>query len=335
MAGDVLESRVLAQLIPDARHTQLVLPTPAGWANFNPSLWRDGGGFRAIVRSSNYELFEPGYAIHDEQGITRTKNYLVWLRDDFSVVNAAPIADETSTPPPLQGRSLGFEDCRLFRWRDEWYATATTRDRNPDAVAQMGIMRLVGTAFRDLRLLSDPGSKRDEKNWMPVVTGAGIHLVYGCGPTVVLRYDPDRGKTDAVARWEAPAIAHPLHGGSQGLEIDGSYLFVVHEAIDVGGGLWRYPHRFVRMDARFRLTGISRRFFFQRPGVEFCPGLVRRGSELIVSYGMQDRTVWLANLPVRAVIAMLDPVPRVESVGLPGRRSVRDSLPNAPMVAVR
>lgn len=334
MQDDVEVPRVLAQFMPNVRHTELELQTPAGWSRFNPSLWRVGGGFRAIVRSSNYELFEPGYTIHDDDSITRTRNYSVWLRDDFSVVRVEAIEDETDTPPALPGRSLGFEDCRLFRWNGEWFATATMRDRNSSAVAQIGVMRLVGDTFRDLRLLSDPRTKRDEKNWMPIATAAGIYLVYGCGPTIVLRFDPFSGECEEVAHRDAPAIAASLHGGSQGVEIDGSYLFVVHEAIQSDGGLWWYPHRFVRLDARFSMTGISRRFYFRRPGVEFCAGLVRRGSDLIASYGVQDRSAWLASLPLRSVIDLLEPVEHGVIRRRNGRVDLFDAALPAPILAV-
>jgi len=195
-------------------------------------------------------------------------------------------------------------------------------------------MRLVGNTFRDLRLLSDSRTKRDEKNWMPISTSAGIHLVYGCGPTVVLRFDPLSGECEEVARRNAPAVADSLHGGSQGVEIDGSYLLVVHEAIQTDGGLWWYPHRFVRLDARFNMTGISRRFYFQRPGVEFCAGLVRRGSELIASYGVQDRSAWLASLPLRSAINLLEPVENGVIKWRNGRVDLFDPALPTPTVAM-
>jgi hypothetical protein len=61
----------------------------------------------------------------------------------------------------------------------------------------------------------------------------------------------------------------------------------------------------VLFDPEWRLSAISPRFHFADHDIEICTGLVRRGSELIASFGINDRIAALAVVDECEVLAIL------------------------------
>jgi hypothetical protein len=81
-------------------------------------------------------------------------------------------------------------------------------------------------------------------------------------------------------------------------------LFCIHEALDFGGPR-RYLHRWVLFDPEWRLSAVSPRFHFADHDIEICAGLAKRGSELIASFGINDRFAALAVMDESEVLASL------------------------------
>ena len=101
-----------------------------------------------------------------------------------------------------------------------------------------------------------------------------------------------------------------LRGGSQGVEIDGSWFFATHEASGYGSTR-RYVHRVVRLTRAgegFAIDGVSPRFTFTGAPIEFCAGLARHGDDLLLSVGVDDARAHLFRVPEAAVIGLLEPV---------------------------
>jgi predicted GH43/DUF377 family glycosyl hydrolase len=142
---------------------------------------------------------------------------------------------------------------------------------------------------------------------MPFVLDDALHLVYTCGPTVVMRCDPGTGALAVIAESDAPGEASAFRGGSQGVAVDDGFLFAVHEVQRAPRSLL-YLHRFVLLDGSLRLAAVSPRFTFTGDHVEFCAGMARRGEELVLSFGVSDAAAGLAVVPLGAAVALLEPV---------------------------
>jgi predicted GH43/DUF377 family glycosyl hydrolase len=273
------------------------------WPQFNPSIAADGDGFRMIVRTSNYRLEDGVY--HFEPGsVVRTINYVVALDAALRVTEVAVLEDASEGPPIHPASVLGYEDCRLLRVGDGWVATATVRDRNAEERDEIALLELDGARVSAVHIAgSTPG--RNEKNWMPFTDGGTLHFVYGLDPPAVLRWDAGSASTTVVAG-DPVRERGRYRGGSQGVEVDGGWLFVVHEALGWGAHR-RYVHRFVLLDAEHRLVGVSPPFTFAHEPIEFCAGIAPRGGDLVLSFGIEDQEAHLAVVSRDEVIELLAP----------------------------
>ena len=305
----------LASLVPSVSLHDIRFPVRPGWSNHNPAIAiaiagaGAGDGFAMIGRSSNYVVDEKfTHRCIDPDGIVRTDNYWIELDSDLEVTSVRLIDDSGVRAADPSGHVHGFEDCRLFRFLDQWWVLATTREHNAGTICQMALMRYEDGRMEDLRLLNDPGDGIHQKNWMPFVLGRELLFVYGCRPLVMLQYDHPTGSVSEVFRSDAPEIAASFRGGSPVVDVDGGHLFVVHEAIAVARAGRLYRHRFVLIDDDFRLSKVSPRFYFHVPGVEFCAGLTKSANELFASFGVSDRKAFVARMALDEVLDALRPV---------------------------
>jgi len=298
---------LLGELVTDVRFAEISLQAGSPWPLFNPSIAADGDGFRLIVRSASYERFVAGnYLPLTADGIIRTANYDVRLDAGFRVRSAEPIADDLAPRVP-QAHIVGSEDCRLFCWQDDWWVSATRCDLDADGVCRMTLTRLRDGHFGRPEVLPPPVAGRHEKNWMPFVGGGDLYFVYSCHPFVVLRFDAHAGRLSEVTRTIVPPVMAGLRGGSQGVPVDGGYLFAVHEAHDELGER-SYTHRLILMSDQFLPAGLSEPFSFTHGGIEFCAGAARAGDDLALSFGLNDRVAALAVAPLDQLISLVVPL---------------------------
>ena len=294
----------LTTLAPSTRIGEIKLEAKPDWPCFNPSITTDGDGYRMIVRTANYRIEEG--VLHAE-GVLLNINYLVRLNRELAVWDVESIVDRSEGPRRYHSQIQGYEDCRLIEVGGRWYATATVCDLNPVERREVALLELDDNAVVGVRPLAGPHPGRHEKNWMPIVANGELHLLYSCGPTVMLSCDPETGTVEQVAKFEAPEMARDFRGGSQGVTTEDGYLFVIHE-VDHSEHTLRYLHRFVLVNDAFALAAVSRPFTFTSDRIEFCAGMARRDSELVLSFGVSDAAAGLATLSLDEARAMLEPI---------------------------
>lgn len=290
----------LEQLVPATRWARITLDVDPPWPSFNPTIAPDGDGFRAIVRTANYRIVDGRYQFLDGAEVVRTINYMVWLDRDLCVVDVRPLVDRSGRPRyPTEVQ--GYEDLRLLRWRDSWFATATVRDSNPELWCEIALLTIEGDAVVESRILPRPRPNRHEKNWMPYVAGDELRLVYTCEPLRLYRWDTNG--LEPVT--EPPTGNEPVswRGGSAGVPIEGGTLFLVHEVV---GAERQYVHRFVLLTDR-GVEAASRAFTFTGQLTEYAAGMARRDGELIVSFGLEDAVAALAVVPLQGALGLLEP----------------------------
>jgi hypothetical protein len=98
-------------------------------------------------------------------------------------------------------------------------------------------------------------------------------------------------------------------GSSQLVQFRGGWLGIIHEAHVYIDRPWKryYSHRFVWYEETdgggFRLSRVSRPFFFKDKVIEFVAGLAWHPDEkdLIISFGFRDCEAWLARVSAAEV----------------------------------
>lgn len=271
----------------------------AGWNASNPSIYSEGGRVRCVVRTVNYKIVNgsyvtpPGDIVLDEgryRGwqVIRTRNFLLDLDADLKTTRVVELVDATKlarTGYPVHG----FEDARLFAWNGTWWATATVCDFTEDGDREIALLQLAedGSVTR-AEPLRGPWSAQAQKNWMPFVDGDRARFVYASHPTTIFELvQTEKGNAIAAQSADGGFGHGRLRGGSQGVRIDGGWLFVVHDVAFPGSGRF-YLHRFVQFDDQMKLVAMTDPFYFERLGIEFCAGLAQVGDKLVASYAVND-----------------------------------------------
>ncbi|CAB4606795.1 unannotated protein [freshwater metagenome] len=308
----------LLTFTPGALFRPITIDGAAGWSTFNPSITADPlGGFAMSVRSSNYRIGPGGhydFAEEDGDRIVRTMNHFLTLDAELEVVHTEILPLVPRGPEVQPSTVSGYEDLRIIASGDRWRSTGTVRDRNARERCEIGIGDLGLRSESDrsdtsIKIARGPDPERHEKNWMPFVSDSQLHVVYLCDPVTVLTVDDD-DDVHAISTTEAPPGVSGFRGGSQGIAFDDGFLFVIHE-VTVGETGRRYAHRFMMLtsiDDHWTVSATTAPFHFIEPGIEFCAGLARDRSDLLLSFGVHDRSAWLCRVPADQVRAMLVPL---------------------------
>jgi len=274
-------------------------PEP-GWQASNPSIY--GGGVdqaRCVVRTVNYRIVNGKYVTPPDDVVRdkgpykgwqliRTRNFLLDLDASLKTRRSVELVDATNTPRttyPVHG----FEDMRLFAWRDSWWATATVCDFTEDGRREIALLEIdADGAVVHAAPLRGPWSEHAQKNWMPFVMGDVLRFIYATHPTTVFELIHVEDHDHRVLHASNAALGHGrLRGGSQGVRFDGGWIFIVHDVAFPGDGRI-YLHRFVFFDVDLRLVSMTPLFYFERLGIEFCAGLAHVGDKLVASYAVND-----------------------------------------------
>ncbi len=294
-ARAILRPPKLSHFCKSARATKIRFEPPGGRIPTNPSVCRHLGETWCVVRAVNYSMSGRHYTVHDPKGVVRTENYLGRLLPNGDLVDPTPMLDLCPSDR-FPSQVVGYEDIRLVSIKSKKKSiltgSATVCDRDPEG--RRLIARLHLSSDGDVtRSEVQPSNQLNEKNWMPLSVGGELTWIYSLDPTAIL----------PGPLWESPLALDHLRGGAA-IKFGDGYLCVVHEVIDSAPGGRIYLHRFVRLDNRFRVTGVSPSWVFAHHGVEFCAGLTREGSELVLSYGIEDREAWITRVAAEEVEAM-------------------------------
>jgi glycosyltransferase involved in cell wall biosynthesis len=293
-------------------------PEP-GWNASNPSIYFDGDRLRCVVRTVNYKIVNGSYVtppedmVRDEGSwkgwqIIRTRNFLLDLDADFKTTRSIEILDKTGderTGYPIHG----FEDARLFAWKDSWWATATVCDFTEDGRREIALLQIDddGAVVR-AQALRGPWSVHAQKNWMPLVDAAHRRLKFiyatsldgDVGSTIIFDL-VESGSAETHPPYGRYSIQPPagatfehgrLRGGSQAVRVDGGWIFCVHDVAFPGSGRI-YLHRFVLIDDKLELVSMTDPFYFEKLGIEFCAGLALVDGKLVASYAVNDSSARL------------------------------------------
>lgn len=310
MRNSVWYAPMLDEKFGNVRFKRIEIEKDTNWSLFNPSICTHNGKIYVIQRVANYVITPEGYYIIQDEGVVKTKNFLVEMSESLEVISSREIKYPTSFDTPLCGRILGLEDCRVFVWNDQLWVSATSLQLNAEGVCEIHIARIedVGgsLSFTDVQKITPADVPfQHEKNWMPFVKDGNLFWIYRSDPTRVI------DRTGRTVRLSTPGIcAETFSGGSQLVWTPRGWLALIHHSVD---GVLRkraYLHRFVLFDENLNLAAYSPPFFFRHKGVEFVCGLaLLDGDRLVVGFGVDDSESWLAELSFSTVMKGLVSAP--------------------------
>jgi hypothetical protein len=99
-------------------------------------------------------------------------------------------------------------------------------------------------------------------------------------------------------------------GGSHTVAWDDYYVTFTHEV-----NLWRnylnqkdstYRHRLVVWDKEFNFVGLSKEFAFMDTPIEFCVGAALINDSLLLSFGVQDNSAFVLEVPQSVVNELIE-----------------------------
>lgn len=299
----------------------------------NPSIAISDRGIFCIIREVNYDLNPSGHIENIPEGGYRSWNWIVELDENFCVIRIDRIDDGRADVDCHSVNRL--EDCRVFRWRDAWWFTATWVLEDDPLLCQIALCRLEGSKIVEWHFLPSPMNAPREKNWMPRVDGDCLQWIYWVDPLEVVCRS---GGTLSHERLGWFGRLEKWAGSSALMRYRGNWLCVVHLRKQTRHTSL-FEHRLVELDDAFTLRRMSRPFTFEGEQVEYCAGLCLTRTHAILSYGVWDRKARFMRVELPAVEAMLKPLrfPRSVSVFFQDmRRAARPWIrqPRKTLVAV-
>jgi hypothetical protein len=243
-----------------------------GWVSSTPSICVTSDETKVIIRMVNYRVKSDGS--YDYDGTIRTRNFLV---NPYESVNRKREIHDLTKIPRTEFPVHGFEDCRLFWWRNSYWAVATVRDTTEEGICEQGLLRFneVGDVC-EMTLLKGLGNNTHQKNWKPAVDKNILKWIYSTEPLTVLTHD---GAQQSELRHFGRLL-----GSSQAIKYKDHWLWVDHEVSCNDKGRERiYTHRFVLANEDLtKIEVVSDPFYFEELGIEFCAGLALKGSSVIL-----------------------------------------------------
>tara|TARA_Y100000022_G_C13253539_1_gene378411 strand:- start:1810 stop:2793 length:984 start_codon:yes stop_codon:yes gene_type:complete len=298
------------------------------FGHFNPSILNDRGSLHVISRVCNYTLFHselsdtivegrPLHYVGEDNSIFETTNHFTYIDSKYlkPLFTTKVFTDEHLQTEP-QWHFSGLEDVRLVRWNESYYMCGTRRDTESTGIGRMEMSRiLVEHAYSHeverIRIpLPEGEDSYCEKNWMPILSKP-FHFVKWTNPTVVVRYDIESKTTHIVTSKEPHEdVSQDLRGGSQVIDWgEDRYLGIVHQPYHTylnGAFDNEYKQQFIEWDSDWNIVRKSPQFSVMGARIEFVSGLTTLNDDVIITFGYQDNSSFIARVSKKFVEEFLN-----------------------------
>lgn len=288
---------------------------------FNPTVLIDNGKIivnlrqmQNIILHSEKKKFQhiwgPFRSLNPENDPTiKTKNFLLFLDNDLDVTDYFYVDTSALDTPPLYGY-IGLEDARLVSWDNKWYLCGVRRDARSDGQGRIELSEIVfeNNSIKEVSRFRIPApglnSSYCEKNWMPILD-TPYHFVKWTNPTEIVKADINHKTCETIFLGNQIPLEKDLRGGSQVIPWDEGYMCIVHEsnifATKDNKADAHYFHRFVVWDRNWNIVKTSKIFSFLNGHIEFCAGAAIHNENLLITFGFQDNSSFILELPIAAV----------------------------------
>lgn len=291
----------------------------------NPSICKTKNGYLLICRSVNYtQIGANVFNTIDLEGIFRTRNFLIEYDRDFRPLAQKEIVENLPRERFPAYLVEGLEDCRIFPFQNGLWFTCTSCDTNPTGNRQISLCKLPdlhGQKMLEVEKLTPllgPDPYLCEKNWLPFVQEDALYTVYSYDPFIIYKPDLETGICDLALTYKPVHDFSHFRGSAGPIEFDDGHLVLVHEVV-IQNHHRCYMHRFLKLDADFKIQKVSKPFIFRHLGVEYCCSMTldHSGERLILPIGVEDREAYLCSVDLQTVRSLLLPLPTIRENFLP------------------
>jgi len=257
------------------------------------------------TRFVNYSLClkDGRYLIRDDNKILHTKNIRSYLdADTLMPICFGEMNDDTVGLPSTDRYSHGLEDIRLFVYLDKLYFICTNVNYSPSGQNRMlmGEYNEQTLSYHNCRVLQPMQDTWCEKNWVPIVRGDELFMIYSWNPMQICKINSEN-HLEVVQTFE-PLLPyfHKIRGSTTFIEDHGSLLGVVHFSDNTYPR--QYFHMFVRLDIEtFEPIAYSDPFCFQHYGVEFCIGFTIKDDKYMFWVSKRDNNTIMVSIETNKI----------------------------------
>lgn len=302
--------------------------------DLTPEAWRSGGDARAF--NPTIAAVDGGYVIayrvvqvdSEHRRIATAR-----LDEDLALVpgSVVPLSDEiTFADPDLPERAREWHaDPMYVQVKGRLYLLWNDGNTKPYNHQFLALMHDDGQHIAGpARELTSADRREVEKNWAMFESDGEVYASYSYRPHRVLHVDLDTTEPRIVATpafssdfpTDYERIFGPVHGGSQPVPVGDTFITLAHSSFSLPEGrVYRGVLLELEAKAPFRVRRMSRKPFdlpnaagsefkheklnAQVHEVIYPRGLVRRGDEWIVAYGLNDEECAIAVVPDSAFAA--------------------------------
>jgi tetratricopeptide (TPR) repeat protein len=313
------------QSLPDTRFQSIHFDLPLiqegseeRYHPMNPSLQKTPNGYQVLCRTVNYtQTGAKFFQTIEQSGIFRTKNFLLEYDRNFQLLSQKEIIENLPRKKFRAFNLDGLDDCRLFYLNGNICFTCTTMDTNPAGTCQISFCQLATPSpenklyVEQLVPLKGPDPYRCEKNWLPFVQENQLCVIYSYDPLVVYQIDTNTGQCTALHHHDSPFNFSSFRGSAGPIALGEGYLVLVHEVVHFVDYQRCYLHRFLFLDRSFKITHLSKPFYFLHLGIEYCCGMTldHSGDQLIIGVGQEDHEAYLCSVPIQTIRSLLECIP--------------------------
>ncbi len=275
----------------------------------NAGLLKVGGLWITVFKNQTFTVDPAARKKYSDNDPALKQLYRASFSEDWIVQDVSPLYAEQDGEKI--GESQGFEDARLFFYRDEIWCCATLGGHQISAWPCFG--RLQGPAVE--LLLPDLGVDPPQKNWMPFEVNGQLYLEYSISPRRILQYAPESGVIAFETGSEQDWFDGIIHGGAPAVRLSEAYFLGV---ANVQRLFWYqeryYAAVFYLFEAQppFRVKYATplTRVVSTKDRVQYVTGMVLDESKehLFLSFGVNDYDNWVVSVNVARIVGMLTEV---------------------------
>ena len=254
----------------------------------NPSLLYYKGRLIMNVKNVNFLIMPKNKClrIDKSEGNLDTKNFRYILDKNLDIIEKPKIFNSQNQTKCLLVKSYvqGFEDVRLFEYKDEIWYVASCSEMNKTPQMVLGNDRIV----IPLRYKKT----ECEKNWLPFVYKDKLLMIYDYSPFEIIEVNPETGICFPYLKTE---LNLGLRGSCVPIKYKDGYLFAVHKLINDDGRL--YYFRLMTMDSDLNIKNISLPFrMTSKSKIQYLMGLEIIEDKIYLSWGDQDKKAYVSIL---------------------------------------
>lgn len=285
----------------DLKKTNYSYPNVETFAPGSASYLYHNGKHILNTRFLNYSIMENGNCdIDHPKDIIITKNYVSYLKDDFTPFFFSEIQDISVRLPSNNCYFYGLEDIRLYSIGENIKFVATNINYSPTGYNRMiiGEYDPIMCEYNNCLVAFPPYDTVCEKNWIPLVKDGEEYFIYKWFPMEIGKMNYNNDTLEIVKRYKIiNPLFHKVRGSSTFVD-NGEYLVgVVHFSEETVPR--RYYHILVALDREtFQPMKFSDNFNFQYLGIEYCIGFTIKNGEYVFWISKMDRDAVMVSIPI-------------------------------------